>query len=196
MNVRDVVVAVVSVCVMGAVAACESTATGTPTPESGVSVPSGTSTSDEPGGLAPPIEDPKGLAGIDPCDLLTESQLAALTIVKPGTKEVSAWGEAKCNWENSTVSVGLAPDTQRDGLEGTYRRRHRFDNFEESEVDGYPAVRTDFATQVCSIVVGVADNQALTVHYTRMASDSPGKGDPCSFAESITSTVLTNLPDA
>ncbi len=196
MNVRDVVVAVVSVCVVGAVAACESTATGTPRPEPGVSASAGTSTSEEPGRLAPPVEDPKDLSGIDPCELLTESQLAALTITKAGEPDEAAWHEDKCNWRSSTVNVSLAPDTQRDGLETWYRTRDYYDSFEESEVDGYPAVRADFANEFCSVIVGVADDQALVVHYTRVSSDAPGKGDPCPFTESIASMVLENLPDA
>lgn len=196
MNVRDAAVALVSVCVMGAVSACESTATGTPTPEAGASAPSATSTSGDSGRLVPPIANPKDLTGIDPCDLLTKSQLAALTVTAEPVKGKSLWGEDKCTWRNSTMSVGLAPDTKRDGLEGDYQNQDDFDSFEKTEVDGFPAARADFASEVCSVVVGVADDQALTVHYDRGLSDAPGEGDPCGFAESIASMVLENLPDA
>jgi hypothetical protein len=144
--------------------------------------------------LAPPVENPKDLRGIDPCELLTPQQLTDLTFVEPGVKDTLPGGVESCTWQNSNLSVGLTPDTSREGLEEAYRREDNFDNFEVSSVGDYPAVRTDFATQFCSVIVGVADDQTLTAHFGRVTGKDPAYEDPCGFAESVAAMVLENLP--
>lgn len=142
------------------------------------------------------MENPKDLRGVDPCGLLTTDQLTELSS-GPGEAGTSEWGEAECEWVGSVVAIALSPDTTfGDGLARAYRNKNRFDNFAESSIDGYPAVRVDFATQSCALIVGVSDEQTLSMEFTRVSAQAPGGGDPCGFAESVMSGVIKNLPDA
>lgn len=174
-------------------AGCDTTATGTPVPQQS---PPRTTSSAEADRLAPRIENPRDLRGIDPCQLLTAQQLAELTLTEPGAKEDLPWGEQMCGWQNSNLSIALGPDTRGDGLEETYRRKDDFDNFAISTVDGYPAVRVNAATQICTVVVGLADDQALFVDFGRVTGEDPAYRDPCGFAETVAGLVLANLPAA
>lgn len=198
MNVR-VVVAAVAVMLAGVASGCVSAVAGSPSP----SATQSTTTGQTSGGvspserLSPPVEKPKDLRGIDPCDLLTPDQKAEFGLTKPATRDTSPWGEETCSLAGSIVAVGFSPDTTvGEGLDQAYRSKDLFDNFEPSEVDGYPAVRVDFATQSCGLIVGVSDEQTLGFDMTRVSADAPGKGDPCGFAEAVMSDVLENVPDA
>jgi hypothetical protein len=145
--------------------------------------------------LAPLVEHPKNLRGVDPCQLVTPNQLFELGFTAPGKKGTSYWGEPDCSWPGSVVAIGFAPNTTL-GLEQAYRSKNNFDNFAPSSVDDYPAVRINFATQSCGLIVGVADEQTLHMEFTRVSPDAPGLGDPCGFAESVMGDVIRNLPDA
>jgi hypothetical protein len=46
--------------------------------------------------LSPPVEHPKDLRGIDPCDFLTAEQKAELSLTGPEERDMSPWGEEKC----------------------------------------------------------------------------------------------------
>jgi hypothetical protein len=174
-------------------AGCSSTTAGSPVPHS---EDSSSPQSTKPEELAPRVENPKDLRGVDSCELLNAAQKTELAITTPGETLVTEWGEEECSWQNSALSVALAPDTRRDGLEEAYRRRTNFDNFAESTVDGYPAVRVNFFTQGCSVFVGVADDQVLFVDFGRVTGKDPALRDPCGFAENVAGMVLANLPAA
>lgn len=195
-------VAAVAVALFGmAMSGCEGAVAGSPAAESTQADPtngesSGTppSTSDR---LSPPVENPKDLRGFDACQLLTQDQLAELSLSEPGRKYTTPWGEEGCNWGGPVVAIGFSPDTTLgQGLEQAYRAKDTFDNFAESNVDGYPAARVDFATQSCGLIVGVSNEQTLGMEFTRVSSQAPGKGDPCGFAESVMGEVIKNLPAA
>lgn len=182
-----------------AMSACNSVMAGSPT---AATTPTGTSDSTSsgaptsgPNGLAPPVEDPKDLRGVDPCQLLTSEKQSELGFTKPGQKGTSYWGEPDCLWLGSIVGIGLAPGTTF-GLDQAYRTKNNFDNFAASNVDDYPAVRINFATQSCGLIVGVANDQTLHMEFTRVSPDAPGRDNPCGFAESVLSGVIKNLPDA
>jgi hypothetical protein len=198
MNARCAV-AGMAVVLAALVAGCVSAVAGSPTPNA----TQPTTASETSGGaapserLSPPVENPKDLRGIDPCDLLTPDQKTELGLTRPVTRDTSPWGEDTCDLGGSVVGIGFSPDTTLgEGLDQAYRSKNTFDNFEPSEVDGYPAVRVDFTTQSCGLFVGVSDEQTLHMELTRVSPDAPGKGDPCGFAESIMSDVLENLPGA
>lgn len=194
MTVRHVAVGA-AVVLAGLVSACQSTVAGSPSTESAATSETGsTAPSDR---LSPPVENPKDLTGIDPCEFLTPEQKAELGLTKPGKKDTSPWGEENCNLAGSVVTIGFSPDTTLgEGLDQAYRAKNNFERFEPSEVDGYPAVRVDFATQICDLIVGVSDEQTLSMGIARVSPNAPGKGDPCGFAESVMADVLRNLPDA
>lgn len=195
MRARDLVAGVTVVLVCVVMSGCQSAVSGSPTtastPAGGGASPS---TSDR---LAPPVENPKNLRGVDPCQLLTSEQQSQLSLTGSAKKDTSLWGEEKCVWFGSVVGMVLSPETTSgEGLEKAYRAKNNFDNFAESTVDGYPAVRVDFATQSCGLVVGVSDTQTLHMEFTRVSSSAPGDGDPCGFAESVLGEVIKTLPDA
>jgi hypothetical protein len=201
MRVRGVVAGVAVALVGFMVAACETTATGSPTAATTVPDTTGGTPSDPPtsgsAGLAPPVGNPKDLRGVDACELLTPEQLTEFSMTGPGRKNVSEWGEEDCEWVGSIVAIGLSPNaTLGDGLDRAYRNKNNFDNFAESNVDGYPAVRINFATQSCGLIAGVSDEQTLNMEFTRVSPEAPGRGDPCAFAESVMGAAIRNLPDA
>jgi hypothetical protein len=183
-----------------AMSGCNSAVAGSPTattthPEGTGTTSDGMppSTSDR---LAPPVENPKNLRGVDPCQMMSPEQLTGLGLTEAGQKGTSLWGEETCTWAGSMIVIGLIPDTTLgQGLEQAYRAKNSFDNFDESEVDGYPAVRVDFAAELCGVIVGVSDEQTLRMDFTRVTVQAPGKGDPCGFVESVLSDVIKNLPD-
>jgi hypothetical protein len=198
MNMR-VVLAGTAVAVAGLVSGCVTAVAGSPAP----SATQPTTTSETSGSaspserLSPPVENPKDLTGIDPCDFLPPDQKTELGLTKPGTRDTSPWGEETCGLAGSIVAIGFSPDTTvGEGLDQAYRSKNNFYNFEPSEIDGYPAVRVNFVTQSCDLIVGVSDEQTLSMGITRVSPDAPGKGDPCGFAESVMSDVLKNVPDA
>jgi hypothetical protein len=200
MRFRGVVVGAAAVLVGLAVPGCQSAVAGSPTTgttqpaATGGGTSSGTPPSDR---LSPPVDNPKDLRGVDPCELLTPEQRAELGL-RPGEKEdISPWGEETCGFGGSIVSIGFSPDTTLgEGLDQAYRAKDSFENFAETTVDGYPAVRVNFATQICSLIVGVSDTQTLGMDFARVSSSAPGRGDPCGFAESVLGEVIKNLPDA
>lgn len=198
MSCRRLVAAVTVVLGGLVLSGCDSTASGSPTAATtlpGTEESSGGAPSSESDRLAPPVDDPKDLSGIDPCELLTPEQLSELTFTEPGEKDTSAWGEEHCRWNNSNLSIRLAPETKvGEGLDQAYQSRNAFDNFAESSVDGYPAVRVDFATQLCRVIVGVAEDQTLHVDFGRVSGKDPAYQDPCGFAESVAGMVLESLP--
>lgn len=171
------------------VAGCDSTATGTPVPQPDTSR-TGPPSSER---LSPPVENPKDLRDVDPCQLLTSQQAAGLSFTEPGTPgsgEIS--GDPGCTWSNSNLDINLQLNTDGGGLEQTYRGN--FDKFEESTVGGYPTVRVNFTASYCGLFVGVAEGQVLSVSFGWITGDDPADGDSCGFAESVAAMVLENLP--
>lgn len=196
MRVLAVGVGVVAVLAM---AGCQGAVAGSPTPTTrdatgatSEGAPPATS-----GRLSPPVEHPKDLRGLDACELLSSEQKAEFSLTEPGKRDTSAWGESNCLLQGPVLGVQFSPDTTLgQGLEQAYRAKDTFDNFAESEVGGYPAVRVDFATQSCGLIVGVSDEQTLSMDFTRISSQAPGKGNPCGFAEQVMGDVVKRLPDA
>lgn len=196
MRCRRSVVAVVVVLGGLALAGCERMAAGSPTPATTLPDPgetSGSAPSTESEDLAPPIENPKDLRGVDPCQLLTPQQVADLTFTEPGTPgpgEVS--GDPGCTWVNSNLNINLQVNTDGDGIEQAYRGA--WDNSEKSTVGDYPALRVNFSASYCGLFVGVADDQVLSVSFGRVTGDDPAYEDSCAFAESLASMALENMP--
>jgi hypothetical protein len=200
MRFRRVVAGAAAVLVGLVVAGCQSAVAGSPT--TATTQPAGTGGGTSSGAppsdrLSPPVDNPKDLRGVDSCELLTPEQRADLGFTQQGKKDTSPWGEERCNFAGSVVGIGFSPNTTLgDGLDQAYRNKDNFDNFAETDVDGYPAVRVDFATQSCGLIAGVSDTQTLSMEFTRVSPNAPGKGDPCGFAESVMGDVIKNLPDA
>lgn len=199
MSRRPALAAAVIVVLGVSMSGCQSAVAGSPSATT-TDVTSETSDggqSSEPNRLSPPVENPKNLRGVDPCELLTSEQKAELSLTEPDRRDTSPWGEGTCNLAGPVVTVSFSPNTiTGEGLDQAYRAKNSFDNFAESNIDGYPAVRVNFATQSCGLIVGLSDAQTLSVGFTRVSPDAPGRGDPCGFAESVVGEVIKNLPDA
>lgn len=196
MRFRDAVAAMTVVLAGLVISGCQSAVAGSPTTAAG-SETSGGASPTESDRLSPPVRNPKELRGIDPCQLLTQEQQAELSLTGSAEKGVSLWGEEECKWFGSVVGIILSPETTGgEGMEEVYRARNNFENFAESDIDGYPAARINFASQSCGLIAGVSDTQTLLMEFTRVSSSAPGKGDPCGFAESVMGEVIKTLPDA
>jgi hypothetical protein len=102
-----------------------------------------------------------------------------------------------CTWTadpavNSTVGVGFLTGN-KNGLSDTYRGRSRFGYFEETTVEGYPAVFNDLddgrPSGICNITIGISDT--LTFRATEQGGR---KGQAsCDRAKQVAASVITTL---
>jgi hypothetical protein len=152
---------------------------------------------------APPVVHPLDATRFltRPCDVLSPAQLAILGISAPGkpttTGAVAAQAGPFCTWHaapevNSTVGVGFLTGN-KNGLSDTYRGRSDFGYFEETTVDGYPAVFADGndgrPVGACGIAVGISDTLAFSV-----SEQGNRKGQAsCDRAKQVATAVLATL---
>lgn len=134
--------------------------------------------------------------------MLTPAQLVEFTVPEPGTPDTDS-AIAKnagpgCEWwrrdteDGSVLGVGFLTGN-KNGLSDTYRGRDRFDFFEETTVDGYPAVFDDFtdgrSRGDCNITVGISDTLTF-----RVREGAGPKGQIiCDRTKQLASAVLTTL---
>lgn len=135
------------------------------------------------------------------CDVLTQAQLQTFGISnagKPDTdSEIAKRVGPGCAWTadpavNSTISVGFTT-ANKNGLSDTYRGRSRFDYFEETTVDGYPAVfngTPDGRRQgICGITVGISDQLTF---FTSEQGGRKGQAS-CDRAKNVATSVIATL---
>jgi hypothetical protein len=136
-----------------------------------------------------------------PCDVLTQGQMKTFGISKPGVPTTTgATAENAgpfCTWTadsevNSTVGVGFLTGNKH-GLSDIYRGRSRFKLFEETMVEGYPAVFNDIVDGrdrgACNITVGISDP------LTFRASEQGGRRGQasCDRAKQVAAAVIVTL---
>ncbi|HEV8557751.1 MAG TPA: DUF3558 domain-containing protein [Actinophytocola sp.] len=136
-----------------------------------------------------------------PCEVLTPAQLSALGVSKPGkastTGAIAEQVGPSCAWTadrevDSTIGVGFVTGNKH-GLSDTYRGRPTFAYFEETTVDGYPAVFEDGVDSrpsgACNITVGISDT------LTFGAGEVGGrKGQAsCDRAKQVAGAVIVTL---
>jgi len=142
----------------------------------------------------PPVRNPKNLIAIQPCLLLTPTQLDTNRIDQPGTPK-NVLGNTGCEWSDKAHTREFAAfvDIGNDVLGNVYSQRNNIPVFEVTEVAGLPAIRTkdDVDGTSCYYRVAVAEGQALIVRYT---SQRESHEDPCAQAKLFTETVISNLP--
>jgi hypothetical protein len=142
----------------------------------------------------PPVRAPKNLIAIQPCLLLTPSQLDINRIDQPGTPK-NVLGNTGCEWSDKAHTREFAAfvDIGNDVLRNVYSQRNNIPIFEVTEVAGMPAIRTkdDVDGTSCYYRVAVADTQTLIVRYT---AQRQSREDPCAQAKLFTETVIKNLP--
>ena len=206
--------AVVGVGLVLAVAGCSEGVDGdaAPTSESSVSVSTVPSSSAQAGGSelphsgAPAVADPLPESALpsDPCEVLTPQQ------VKEALGEGATEGESRdldglgpgCGWGNkktfAVVQVGF--DTvNRQGLSAAYANaKPRSAIFREvGPIEGFPAVayKDSEDDHRCTVVVGLADEYAISAGISLSAEKEDAGVDSCGPAERIAATVVGNLKD-
>ncbi|MFB9429315.1 DUF3558 domain-containing protein [Streptoalloteichus tenebrarius] len=191
---------------MALVAGCSSSVAGQPSASGGGS---GSSVSGGSGKerLSPPLEQPVlDLKPFEtkPCELLKPEQVASLTKPDPPKSGNDALGP-NCTWHGSdairdtTVSVSLNVSTG-EGLEGAYRRRSKFAQFDEFRVAGYPGVHANESEKAegmgnCGSMVGVSDSTAL-FFIVHVKKGNPDYSTSCRVNEKVAEMVIQNLKAA
>jgi uncharacterized protein YceK len=160
----------------------------------------GTQSSEPDGNGVPPITGPAlDLPTSGPCDLLKAAQLAARDVTAPGEARDGAAGKT-CQWRpqdrvaGTSFSATILDGT--DGIEGYYKNRSEYTEFEEIEVADYPgfhATQTDFKTGSCTTGVGVAKGKGFIVQVHVNDKKLPEYTNPCSVTADIAETIVENL---
>lgn len=147
-----------------------------------------------PAGPIPPVLNPKNLAGMLPCLLLTPAQLEIHRIDQPGLPK-DVLGSAGCEWGDRarTREIRLFVDLGNDVLHNVYAKREAFPVLEMTQLAGHPAIRTkdDVDGTTCYFRVAAAERQTLILGFTSLRQ---GGEDPCGPAKTIAEVVLGNLP--
>jgi hypothetical protein len=142
----------------------------------------------------PPVRNPKDLAAIQPCLLLTPAQLEANRIDQPGRPK-DALGSTGCEWSDKahTREFAVFVDIGNDVLRNVYSQRDTIPVLEVTQVAGQPAIRTkdDVDGTSCYFRVAAADTQTLIVRFTSLRQSHE---DPCGPAKTFAETVIGNLP--
>lgn len=147
-----------------------------------------------PAGPIPPVRDPKNLAGIPPCLLLTPAQLEANRIDEPGRPK-DVLGSAGCEWGDRarTREIRIFVDLGNDVLHNVYAKRETFPVVELTQLAGYPAIRTknDVDGSTCYFRVAAAERQTVVLAFTSLRK---GQEEPCEPARALAEVVIGNLP--
>ncbi|MGH3897122.1 MAG: DUF3558 domain-containing protein [Pseudonocardiaceae bacterium] len=147
-----------------------------------------------PAGPIPPVREPKNLAGILPCLLLTPAQLEANRIDQPGQPK-DVLGSAGCEWgdQAGTREIRIFVDLGNDVLHNVYAKRETFPVMELTQLAGYPAIRTkdDVDGATCYFRVATAERQTLVLGFTWLRQD---REEPCEPAKALAEVVIGNLP--
>jgi len=192
----------VGVLVVGGVAAgCMAKQNGSPTVGSD---PTGTSTSTQGETYgAPRVGSPLDAARFlsQPCAVLTQAQLEGFGVSRAGEpdtdSEIARASGPGCLWHarpevDSTIDVSFLTGN-KNGLADTYRGRSRFKFFEETTVEGYPAVFNDPSDGRphgdCNITVGISDTLAFRA---REEGGLVGQA-VCDRAKQVAAAVIATL---
>ncbi|MFR9728625.1 DUF3558 domain-containing protein [Saccharopolyspora sp. MS10] len=143
------------------------------------------------------VKNPKNLKSVtDACQLLTPEQRTALQVEGAPTQRQSEFNEPACEFSSSAFDTSLDVNTNAGGMTAAHERRDNFDNFEATEVAGYPAVKVNFSENLCNLAVGVSDTQSLHVYYLVISGGTPEMEDACGYASKIAAEAVKNIPAA
>ncbi|SFP34354.1 DUF3558 domain-containing protein [Saccharomonospora viridis] len=207
--------AVVGVGLVLAVAGCSEGVDGdaAPTSESSVSEsvgPTSTSAQGSGSGLphsgAPAVADPLPESALpsDPCEVLTPQQVEEILgegAAAGKRADLDGLGPG-CDWSNRKTLGGfkIGFDTvARQGLSAAYANaKPRSAIFREvGPVDRFPAVayKDSEDDRMCTVVVGLADDYAISATVSLSFEKEDAGIDSCGPAERIAATVVGNLKD-
>lgn len=145
---------------------------------------------------APTVDDPLEVDGIvgDPCDALARDQLADLGLVGPGEPNTHGDDDG-CDWRLTTSRLHIVTIrplvSDKNGLGDVYAGRDYKDYFEETTVDGYPAVYASVLDERdsggCTLLVGVTDDLVVSVKTSFLDVD------PCPVAQKTAEAMIEHL---
>jgi hypothetical protein len=152
---------------------------------------------------APPVDTPLNPTRFltDPCATLTKPQLVRLGINTPGKPDtdsgVAQHAGPSCLWqENGETFSADFITANKNGLADLYGARERDAYFEETTVNGYPAVFRDLSDRrdsgACSLSVGVTDDLYFKVQEQGRL-DAQGA---CDRAKEVAVAVITTMKGA
>ncbi|MCR3722407.1 MULTISPECIES: DUF3558 domain-containing protein [Prauserella salsuginis group] len=178
---------------------------GSPAPSVPSSAPaSSEATSDLPHSGAPAVDNPLPESAVsgDPCDTLTREQVTTALGegAEPGKRTDKEELGTSCRWTHlsaqSSFIVGFLTETG-EGLSSTYANaKPQSEVFNEvAPVEEYPAVtyKSRAEAPMCTAVVGIANEYAVSVTGT-LGTDAEREGkDPCKPVQEVASWVVSNL---
>jgi Protein of unknown function (DUF3558) len=193
--------------------ACTSSRNGEPTAETGptTSGRGGTSSPATSAGNdtfgAPRVSNPLDATRFltQPCTTLSQTQVSKFNISKPGESDtdsqIAKASGPGCSWKadgESARSYGMSFLTgNKKGLSDIYRGQKQFNQFayfEETTVEGYPAVFADGtdgrAQGFCDIKVGISETLAFRAGETGGVSRGPTS---CDGAKQLAAAVIATL---
>jgi hypothetical protein len=182
--------------VLGLVAGCSGSTTGSGSPTtSDSSAPSSSANSDK----APKVQHPLDPSAMikSPCSALTPSDLSALGLPGAQTTNDSGGSGAACAFSVGEKNVAMSwPSTVTHGLSSFYAIRSEQAYFIPTTVSGYPAVEGDSddtrSTGSCVVNVGVNEQK-----YFFASADGWGNGkQACSMAKKTAAAIIKNLQAA
>ncbi|ACU98136.1 DUF3558 domain-containing protein [Saccharomonospora viridis] len=206
--------AVVGVGLVLAVAGCSEGVDGdaAPTSESSVSVSASPSSSAQAGGSelphsgAPAVADPLPESALpsDPCEVLTPQQVEEILgegAAAGKRADLDGLGPG-CDWSNRKTFGGFRigfHTVNRQGLSASYANvKPQSSIFREvGPVDRFPAVayKDSEDDPICTVVVGLADEYAISTGVALSMEKKNAGVDSCGPAERIAATVVGNLKD-
>lgn len=152
---------------------------------------------------APKVSDPLDASKYltQPCSVLTTAQAQSFSQSNPGEPDVDsalARGVGPgCDWGGETLNeefrVGFLSGNKK-GLDDTYRGKAQYDAyFEETSVDGYPAVfsaATDARDRgECSVTTGISDSMAFHITWQGRLKGQAS----CDRAKEVASAVIQTI---
>ncbi|MGE3288202.1 MAG: DUF3558 domain-containing protein [Pseudonocardia sp.] len=146
--------------------------------------------------IALKVREPKDARGIGPCELLTAAQQRELGL-DPSTAKAKTEGLAQsCFWyypgKRDNARIAISTDPTAGKLPALWRLFHDDPNYEQFEILGYPALRTNVEPgRFCDFTVAIADLQTIVVSAT---ADLTPRPDPCAPSRRMAELILSNLP--
>ncbi|WP_033401502.1 DUF3558 domain-containing protein [Actinopolyspora mortivallis] len=134
------------------------------------------------------------LASVDPCEVLSESELESFGLRGPGEPRSELPWKPGCYYEGSPINARLEKNTRQ--TVASSERKDVWAEFERVEVNGRPGARaiTKGATQArtCNVMF---DAGRGTILVRAMESSLPDDLDECAKALEIAETVEPKVPE-
>jgi hypothetical protein len=161
-------------------------------PADGQSRPAVTTAQVESRTEVPQVPDPLDAVGFAPCEVLAAGQFVELGVSHRSAQDFSNANAGRCAWVSNDESfmIDLAINVKA-GLSFAYGIHDSLPAFEETSIDGFPAVHMDPPNgPVCSFWVGIAEGQSFTAGARNLSTSKPAL---CEKAEALASEVIDAL---